>query len=120
MTSGPIYTRTEARRYLQQRRRRQRLRGFGMPVIVALFLFGAFALNLLAVQVPSASRAERAVEALGMTNAHVTHREIAWGALGGCKQDDVTKFTVKATDAQGQPRTIEVCAPLLGGYTIRG
>lgn len=115
-----IYGRKDAQRYLKPRRRRRHLGDFSVPVIGLVFLIGAFGLNILAAQVPSASRAERAVENLGMTNAHVTHRGLAWGALGGCKSDDITKFTVKATDSRGHARTIEVCAPLLGGYTIRG
>lgn len=122
--NGPVerreHSREDARRYLKQRRRRRHLGDLSVPLICLLFLIGAFGLNIASAQVPSGARAERAVEALGMTNAHVTHRGLAWGVLGGCKSDDVTKFTVKAIDPRGHARTIEVCAPILGGYTIRG
>lgn len=113
-------SREDAERYLKQRRRKRQRQNLGFALIGLGLLLGALILMLLAARIPSGARAERAVENLGMSNAHVTHRGLAWGVLGGCKQDDITKFTVKATDPRGQTRTIEVCAPVLGGYTIRG
>ena len=68
--------------------------------------------------IPSEGRAISAAENLGMQDARVISRSPAWGALGGCKDDDVTKFTVVGT-TNGQQRQIEVCAPLIGGYTVR-
>lgn len=89
-----------------------------------LYFAGIFALCVLLAagcsRIPSADRAERTVESLGLNNAHVTGRRYAFGLLGGCKGDDLTLFHVVATAADGSVRHVDVCAPLIGGYTVRG
>ena len=84
----------------------------------AVFVIGLLG-SFVYAQIPSAGRAERAAENIGLTNVRVESRGLAWGALGGCKDSDLTKFRVSGTDAHGVRRQIEVCAPLIGGYTIR-
>lgn len=70
-------------------------------------------------KIPSEGRALDAARNVGLTNVHVTGRSYAWGALGGCHEDDLTKFKVSGTAPDGTQRTIQVCAPLIGGYTVR-
>ena len=64
-------------------------------------------------------RAVQAVENLGYSNVRVTDRGYAWGVLGGCHEADLTKLTVTGTAPDGTVRTVEVCASLIGGYTVR-
>lgn len=87
--------------------------------IPAVLIFIAL-INLICAQVPSEKRAVQAVETIGITDASVIKRQLAWGLLGGCGPQDVTKFTLRGTTIDGRARTIQVCAPLIGGYTVRG
>lgn len=81
---------------------------------VGLGLAALVLLSIAAIQVPSEDRAVSAVENLGLHPTNVA-RGYSWGVLGGCHADDITKFTVRTREG----RTIYVCAPLVGGYTIR-
>lgn len=85
----------------------------GIALIVAALL-----ISWGCSQLPGEGRAVRAAENIGVENAHVTKRAYSWGVLGGCHKDDVTKFTVTGT-RNGRLVTIQVCAPILGGYTVR-
>jgi hypothetical protein len=88
-------------------------------LLVAALIVVAVLLNCAAAAIPSEHRAQRAVENIGMHNVRVTKQQPAWGVLGGCHEQDVAKFTVVGTSADGQQHTVQVCAPLIGGYTIR-
>lgn len=88
------------------------------PVVLA-GIAALVLLSLALIHVPSASRAERAVNNLGFHDAHVVKRSYSWGVFGGCHENDITKFTVEATAADGTDRVVQVCAPILGGYTVR-
>lgn len=81
---------------------------------VVLALCGSFVL----AQIPGEGRARRAAENIGLHDVSVVKRSPAFGVLGGCRDNDVTKFTVRGV-ANGVSRTITVCAPLVGGYTVR-
>ena len=84
------------------------------------FFIVAVLLATVGAQLPSESRAKQAAENIGLHSVRVTDRSPAWGALGGCKEDDLAKFTVVGYTDSGQQRTIQVCAPWpFGGYTIR-
>jgi hypothetical protein len=93
------------------------MRGYG--AFFAAFFVLALGANFLLAQIPNDERAVRAGENLGLTDVRVIDRGMAWGVLGGCHQDDITKFTLTGTAADGSTRTIEVCAPIIGGYTVR-
>lgn len=93
---------------------------FGFLAIIVALLLVAVLGNVVCAQVPSASRAKHTAEnTAGLTDARVVSRRPAWGVLGGCHEKDLTKFTVEGT-RNGQKVRIQVCAPLLGGYTVRG
>jgi hypothetical protein len=95
------------------------MRGATLVLVALVMLVLGICANLLFAQVPNEDRALRAVENLGLTDVGVIQRSPAWGVFGGCHQNDVTRFTVMGFTAEGKARTIEVCAPLVGGYTIR-
>lgn len=89
-------------------------------IVFAVLAVLAFAISFGASQIPSGDRAVRTAENnAGLENAHVVHRGYSWGVLGGCHEDDLTKFKVQGT-RNGRSVTVEVCAPLIGGYTVRG
>lgn len=87
-------------------------------VAAVLILAVVFSLNWVVYHIPGEGRAVNAAENLGMRNAHVIKRSYSWGVFGGCHENDVTKFTVQG-DTDNGTRTIQVCAPILGGYTVR-
>lgn len=91
-----------------------------MGWIIAIICFVVIVIggNFLVAQIPSEARARHAAENVGVENAHVVSRSPAFASLGGCKSDDVAKFTVAGT-RNGRPVTVQVCAPIIGGYTIR-
>lgn len=90
---------------------------------IILFVVGAIVLaiggNYLVSLIPGEGRAVQAVENLGYHNAKVISRSPAFENLGGCHTDDVTKFTVRGVAVDGRVHNIEVCAPIIGGYTVR-
>ena len=86
---------------------------------IAALLAAVILLSWGCAQVPSSDRAERAVENLGLHNVKVVDRSYSWGELGGCHEKNITKFTVVGYTADGVKRTIYVCAPIIGGYTVR-
>lgn len=90
-----------------------------MILVGVLFLLSVLLGNFACAAVPGSSRAVRAVENLGYDNVRVESRGPAWGVLGGCHENDVTKFTLVGRSASGAIRRVEVCAPLVGGYTVR-
>jgi hypothetical protein len=84
-------------------------------VVIFAVVFGLGLLASLGLShVPNAERALRAAENVGVENPVVIKRSPAWGVLGGCHENDITKFTVRGTN-----RTVVVCAPLIGGFTVR-
>lgn len=87
--------------------------GFVLAILACIAL--AIGGNLACAQIPGEGRAEQAARNLGMEQPRVVARKPAWGVLGGCHEQDVTKFTVRGIDG----RQIEVCAPIIGGYTVR-
>lgn len=91
----------------------------GLVLLVGILVAVGLLLSFAASQVPGEERAAKAARQIGLRDVEVTKRSYSWGVLGGCHENDVTKFTVVGTDAQGNERTIEVCAPLIGGYTVR-
>lgn len=92
-----------------------------MKIVVGFLLLVLLTLGLAAgcSRIPSEDRAVRAAENLGLTHVRVVSRRYAWGVLGGCKDDDLTLFHLVGTTADGSVRKIDVCAPLVGGYTVR-
>lgn len=93
--------------------------GFWIGLLIVGFIAVAIVGNLLMAQLPGEGRALRAAQNIGIDHPVVVKRQPAWEVLGGCKNHDVTKFTVRGF-RNGKPVSIQVCAPWpFGGYTVR-
>ena len=74
----------------------------------------------IAPNLASDNRAMDAAGNLGLTDTRVISKGLAFGTLSGCSGDDNVQFKVEGIAANGDIRTIKVCANVpLGGYTVR-
>lgn len=67
----------------------------------------------------SEDKARHVAEDIGYTNVTVTDKSIAWSYLSGCAADDDAIFTVSGIDPRGVQHTINVCAGVFTGGTLR-
>lgn len=86
-------------------------------LIIFIVIFG----EPLAGMMTDDTKATHALTQLGFTDVQIISKDV-WFVFPfkGCNKNDQALYTVSAKDATGQVRTVDVCAGIWNGGTIRG
>jgi len=91
-------------------------------ILIAIFaIFAIFFGEPLAGMMTDDSKATHVLTQLGFTEVQIVSKDV-WYVFPfkGCNKGDQALYKVSGKDATGQVRTVDVCAGLLNGGTMRG